>query len=174
MKRGPIALAILAAIAASVLGLTLASGSSASATPKPGVRPVVINCLGKPQVKPHEIVLACADGNSYLTGLAWTNWTQKLASASATLVQNDCVPYCAMGHFHRYPALVVLRGAASYQHGQRYTEITVTFPGPRPPVYNGQQSLAGPRSYTSALWAPPAHPVRPVTPLPSARLAQTA
>jgi hypothetical protein len=158
MKRGRITLAVVAAIAASVLGLTLSSASSASAKPRAGARPVVINCLGKPQAEPSSIVLACADGNSALSGLSWTSWTPKLGSASGTLMENDCIPYCAAGHFHRYPALVVLWGTAPYQHGQRYTEITVIFPAARPLVYNGHDWVEVPQSYSSPLWTAPTQP----------------
>jgi hypothetical protein len=36
--------------------------------------------------------LACADGNEYLSGLAWTSWGPRLASATGTEHVNDCVP----------------------------------------------------------------------------------
>jgi hypothetical protein len=161
MNRGRTISAIIAAIAAGVLGLTLAATSAAQAMPAkaaPAAHPakpkVVINCLNKPQVKPHSFVLACADGNSYLTRLSWTSWTPKLASASGTLVQNDCLPTCVGGHFHSYPTLVVFWGGAPYRHGQRYTELTVIFTGARPLIFNGHKWVPGPQTYTSPLWAP--------------------
>ena len=55
--------------------------------------------------------LACADFNDYLTGLAWKSWGPRLASATGTEHVNDCVPYCAAGHFHSYPVNVVLWGS---------------------------------------------------------------
>ncbi|HMI27195.1 MAG TPA: hypothetical protein VK594_22155, partial [Streptosporangiaceae bacterium] len=62
-------------------------------------------------VRPGRYTLACADGNDYLSGLAWTSWGPRLASATGTEHVNDCVPYCAAGHFHSYPVNVVLWGS---------------------------------------------------------------
>jgi hypothetical protein len=161
MKRGRITSGILALVAAGVLGVSITAASSASArtaTPElprqPGQNVVVLNCLGKPQVKPDSFVLACADGNSSLTGLSWTSWTPKLASATGTLVQNDCVPDCAAGHLHSYPVLAVLWGPAAYARGQHFNQITLLFPGARPRVYAGHQWVTGPQTVTSALWGP--------------------
>ncbi|MBV9451419.1 MAG: hypothetical protein JO345_36585 [Streptosporangiaceae bacterium] len=153
---------ILATAAAAALGLTITAASSASAstvTPKQPAAPkqniVVLNCLGKPQVEPKSFVLTCADGNSYLTGLSWTSWTPKLASATGALIQNDCRPTCVGGHFHRYPVLAVLWGPVRYAHAQRYNELTLIFPGARPLFYNGHQWVPGPQTITSPLWGPP-------------------
>ncbi len=46
-------------------------------------------------------MVACADYGELLEGLHWSHWTSSSASAVGTLVYNDCVPYCAAGHFHR-------------------------------------------------------------------------
>jgi len=156
MNRGRTISAVIATIAAGVLGVTLAATSASASAPSSHTvkTKVVINCLNKPQVKPHDFVLACADGNSTLTRLSWTSWTTKLASASGTLVQNDCLPSCVGGHFHSYPTLIVLWGSAQYRHGHRYTKLTVIFTGARPLVFNGQKWVPGPQSYTIPLWAP--------------------
>jgi len=46
---------------------------------------------------------------------------------------NDCVPYCAAGHFHRYRVNVVLwRPAAAGPGSQRYTSVTLLYPGAHP------------------------------------------
>jgi len=153
MKRGRI---ISAAVAAIVLGLTLTAASSASAaqghTGKPGV--VVINCLGRPQVDPHSFVLACADANSALSSMSWTSWTPKLASSTGTLVQNDCIPYCAAGHFHKYPVLVVLWDPIRYSGERRFADLTMIFTGARPLVYNGHKWVPVSQTLTESLWAP--------------------
>ena len=48
-------------------------------------------------------------------------------------MQNDCTPYCAAGHFHRYPALVVLWGSKAVGSGEHaYTKLTLILTGPRP------------------------------------------
>jgi hypothetical protein len=177
MKRGRITSGILAMAVAAVLGVSITAASSASdrtgAQPQAAQRQsaqkrfaqqqsaqkqtatVVLNCLGKPQVKPGDLVLACADGNSSLIGMSWTSWTPKLASATGIVEQNDCVPDCAEGHLHRYPVLAMLWGPAGYAGGHRYSEITLVFPGARPPIYNGHQWVTGPRTVTSGLWGPP-------------------
>jgi len=73
-------------------------------------------------VRPHSIVVACGDGNLYLTGITWRTWAAASAAGSATLHQNDCTPYCAAGHFHTYPATVSLshpkpcKGAVVFEH----------------------------------------------------------
>jgi hypothetical protein len=115
---------------------------------------VIINCENKPQVEPRDFVLFCADGNAALEGLGWTSWTPKLASATATLVQNDCIPNCVGGHFHKYPVLVVLWRPVSYSHGVRFSELTEIFPGVRPKIFNGHKWVDGPQVVTSSLWPP--------------------
>jgi hypothetical protein len=121
------------------LGLGLNGAASASAAGRFSVRTVVLNCLGHPQVRPGRFTLACADANDYLTGLAWKSWGPRLASATGVQAVNDCVPYCAAGHFHRYPVDVVLwHPAAAGPGSQRYTSITLLYPGAHP-AYTGSR-----------------------------------
>ena len=90
-------------------------------------------------VQPARYTLACADGNDYLTGLAWTSWGPRLASATGTEHVNDCIPYCAAGHFHSYPVNVVVWGSTAAGPGrQRYTRITELYPGVHPPYVRSQ------------------------------------
>jgi hypothetical protein len=136
-----IAVLTLAAAALTMTGLTL-SGPAQAATAHPAAAPafrtVVFDCPGQhAMVRPKSFVLACADGNSAFDKLTWSAWGPGLASAKGTLVQNDCTPYCAAGHFHRYPALVVLWGsktAGSSEHA--YTKLTLILPGQRPGYYD--------------------------------------
>jgi hypothetical protein len=126
-----------AAVALAITGLTLSG--PAQAVPA-RAKTVVFDCPGQHAlVRPKTLVLACADGNALVDRLAWTSWTPGLASARGTLVQNDCMPYCAAGHFHRYPALVVLWGSKAVKNHpgeRRYTELTLILTGPRPPFYD--------------------------------------
>lgn len=124
-------------------GLTLA-GSAHAAPARPAVAPVravVFDCPGqKAMVRPKTFVLACADGNAYFTKLSWTSWTPGLASARGTFVLNDCIPFCAAGHFHGYPAVVVLWGSKAVKNHpgeQAYTMLTQILTGPRPRYYDG-------------------------------------
>ena len=163
MKRGRLSLAIAAiSVSALAMGLGLGLGGPASAAAaSPGSAPaatrlftertVVINCLGRTEVRPGSFTLACADGNDYLTGLSWTSWTPRLASGYGTQVVNDCLPYCAAGHFHSYPVLVVLWGRAALRGNPgtlRYTKITLIYTGARPKVLGGY-----PGTVTDTLWA---------------------
>ena len=163
MKRGRLSLAIAAVSVSALslgLGLGLGGPASAAATSRgsaPAVtglfaeRTVVISCLGRPEARPRGFTLACADGNDYLTGLSWTSWTPRLASGYGTQVVNDCLPYCAVGHFHSYPVLVVLWGRAARRGNPgtlRYTKITLIYTGARPKVLGGY-----PGTVTETLWA---------------------
>lgn len=143
MKRAWFA-PVLALVAAGIAisGLTL-SGPAQAVPAHPAaaaVRMVVFDCPGQhAMVRPKSFVLACADGNSALGKLTWSAWGPGLASAQGTLVQNDCTPYCAAGHFHRYPALVVLWGSKAVGSGeQAYTKLTLILPGQRPGYYDAR------------------------------------
>lgn len=170
MKRGRLSLAI-GAFTIPALGLTLGLGLSAvtssaqaSATSRTHASQfyseqiVVLNCLGQAQVRPSSFILACADANDYLTELSWTSWGPYLASAVGTQEENDCIPYCAAGHFHAYPVDVIFWGrtAVTGEPGtQRYATVTLLYPGARPPVYNGHRYVEGPQTFTLTLWGPP-------------------
>jgi len=138
-----IAVLIPVVAALAVTGLILGgSAKAAPARPAPArldtapSHTVVFDCPGQHAlIRPGNFVLACADGNAYFAKLAWTSWTPGLASARGTLVLNDCTPYCAAGHFHSYPAIVVLWGSKAVpgHPGERsYTKLTAILTGQRP------------------------------------------
>lgn len=115
---------------------------------------VTIGCSGARQVHPGAMVLACADGNAYLSGLHWTTWGTA-AYGSGTYQINGCVPSCAAGHFHSFPALVMLWRAEPLprHHGMRYyTRITLALPGPHCYPAGGKRTCY-PASYTGTLWS---------------------
>jgi hypothetical protein len=142
---GTIAAAALAAGGLGVaLGLTLpanaatANTDTANAAAASPTYVVVNDCTLTPAVKPSAYVVACADDGSGLQGVHWTSWTSHLASAYATFYENTCDPNCADGKIVDYPALVTLWGPAAlkgHPADRQYTELTVIFPGARPPVY---------------------------------------
>lgn len=141
MKRAWfISLLTLAAAGLTITGLTLSSPAQAALARPASVaaQTVVFDCPGQhAMVRPKDFVLACADGNSALEKLTWSSWAPGMASAQGTLVQNDCTPYCAAGHFHSYPALVVLWGGKAIGHGERaYTKLTMILTGSRPGYYD--------------------------------------
>lgn len=147
MKRGRLITAAVAAISITALGVAVgtptqaaqaasrAPATRASAGHLFSVQTVVVNCQGRAQVRPSTFTLACADANDYLAHLSWASWGPGMASATGIQEENDCVPDCAAGHFHRYPVDVVFWGTRT-MHGQpgsqRYTEVTLLYPGARP------------------------------------------
>jgi hypothetical protein len=160
MKRRRLVPMIAAAISFSALGLGVSQ--AASAAPVSGAQAalnaraswysestVVLNCQNRAQVRPSSYVLACADANDYLTRLSWKSWGPGLASATGVQKENDCVPYCASGHFHSYPVDVVFWGSAAVRPGeQRFTRVTLLYPGVRPPAGHHP----GPATVTMTLW----------------------
>ncbi len=174
MRRGRLVTAIASGLA--VGGLALGLTLSASATPAhpparitPSARPapaVVFDCPGqRALVEPRTYILACADANSSVGSLSWTSWTPGLASATGVLEENDCLPYCAAGHFHSYPAVVVFWGDAAVTNHpgeRRYTMMTVILTGPRPRYYDylAHKWVTAPVTQTSTLPASSGAPTR--------------
>ncbi|HYZ52860.1 MAG TPA: hypothetical protein VE733_05025 [Streptosporangiaceae bacterium] len=179
MKRGRFSSAIIPALASLAVVLGLAAGTVTAAAghaparsyPAPGSRPVigtavngqaastrtvVFNCLKRAQVRPKSFMLACADGNDYLTGMTWTSWTPTHATATGKQMVNDCIPYCAAGKFHSYPAHVIFsRSEPVARHpGEKYfTRLTLLYPGARPPAYKNGKLVPGPDRSVISLWS---------------------
>lgn len=86
--------------------------------------PAWLGCAGKPTVRPHSIVLACADGNFYADHLRWTSWTATSAVAAGIGHQNDCKPNCAAGHFHAYRISIRLSEAADCHRRTEFATVT--------------------------------------------------
>jgi hypothetical protein len=64
-------------------------------------------------------VVACGDGNFFVTKLRWKSWSLDSAVATGTGNQNDCKPYCAGGHFHAYPISIRLSKPVTCVPGRR-------------------------------------------------------
>lgn len=139
--------ATAAAISITALGLAVSALAPAAqaASRAPGVRAsaghlfskqiVAVNCQGRAQVRPWTFTLACGDANDYLAHLSWTSWSPGVASATGVQEENDCVPDCAAGQFRGYPVDVVFWGTGTIDRqpgSQRYTEVTMLYPGARP------------------------------------------
>jgi hypothetical protein len=91
------------------------------------------DCLGKPHVRPAEVVLACADANFGVRKLRWTGWGESFAAATGVAYANDCTPNCAAGHMHTYQAVIVASGTQRCPGGvTAYSRIVVAFVGPSP------------------------------------------
>ncbi|MEU8589166.1 hypothetical protein AB0C59_19495 [Streptomyces sp. NPDC048664] len=125
----------------------VAATGTASAAPAPvpatRARPVVVDCMWHPQVRPGDFLIACGDGNSRLVSLSWSHWGSTSAEARGVNVVNDCKPYCAAGTFRSYPVIVRLDHPAPWKkHPQtrHYTRMSLVYPQGRPegfgPVVN--------------------------------------
>ncbi|MEV4339528.1 hypothetical protein [Streptomyces sp. NPDC049590] len=127
-----------------------ASGPDPSAPPHGtrADRPVLIDCLWQRTVRPIDFILACGDGNSRLTGLRWSEWSPGEATAVGVNVVNDCEPSCVAGTFRSYPVTVRLGRAEPWKEHpgvERYTRISLAYPGDRPEGY--------PQVVSYPLWA---------------------
>ena len=81
---------------------------------------------------PATFVIACADANYELTKLGWHGWGSARATATGTAVANDCTPYCAAGHFHRFRVTVMADRLRQCGKARVYARLTITYPGARP------------------------------------------
>jgi len=88
----------------------------------------------KPAVAPTRIILACGDGNAYLTDLRWRAWGRARTQAFGTFHGNDCKPSCAQGAFHSYPVAVSLSAPQWCRHAAKhfYTRIAISATGAVP------------------------------------------
>jgi hypothetical protein len=114
--------------AAGLAVATVTSATAASAPPAAAHHQVwVRDCPGdKYKVAPKGFVVACADGNTYLQKITWSNWGARRAHGTGQLWANECVPNCASGKFVHEPAAVTLTRLAE-RHGRwDYGYITVT------------------------------------------------
>ena len=87
MRRSAV---VVGALLASVLGLT--HGEAA------GTRTYVRSDCVHSRYEPTHIILACGDGNAWLSKIDYTRWGSERARGSARLNYNDCTPDCADGH----------------------------------------------------------------------------
>ena len=63
------------------------------------------DCSSTHTVKPHTLVLSCANANANakITNVSWTNWGQPTAFATGTARWNDCASSCAAGTWREQP-----------------------------------------------------------------------
>lgn len=95
--------------------------------------PVLTGCAHTAQVRPHEVVIACADGDFYANKLTWSSWGTRGAAASGVAHVNDCNPYCAAGRFHVYRIALRLSHAVTCNTDRlMFARIAWVFAGARP------------------------------------------
>jgi len=136
------------ALISSALLITASAPAPAAATQPAALKPaasvpVVINCVGNPRVQPHQIVLACADGNDILMKLNWSHWgAQGLATGSETI--NDCTPTCVGGTFHKFPVITVLwrvRPRPHHPAQHMFTRATIIYTGTVPAGFHRTRTV---------------------------------
>jgi hypothetical protein len=112
--------------------------------------PRFVDCgAGRPEVRPEYILVACGDGNFYLTRLKWSRWTATGASARGTGHQNDCTPSCADGHLHTYGVAINLsRPRICAKHILEFTRFSWLFVGRKPPQARRGGTATPPRPPT--------------------------
>jgi hypothetical protein len=103
------------------LGACTSSGTRAVLVPK------VIDCVGKPVEKPSSLTLTCADANTLLDKIRWSEWKPSIARGSAILIENTCTPTCVAGTFVRYPATVTLSDVYHRGSTRLFTDATVRY-----------------------------------------------
>src|SRR5262249_60941704 len=109
------------AAAAAVFAVATSSGAA--------TRPLALpDCVGHPHVEPKAVVFACGDGNFGVDRLSWVGWGEGRAVGIGSAYLNDCKPYCAAGHFHRYSAIVIASGRQRCPNGEAaYLTVTWAF-----------------------------------------------
>ena len=116
------------AVAVGVVLLATVPAMATASAPR-----ALADCLGRPVVEPRAVVFACADGGFGVDRLTWVSWGGSRAVALGSAYANDCKPYCAAGHFHRYPAVLVATGSQRCPNGERaYLTVTYAFFGRSP------------------------------------------
>jgi hypothetical protein len=121
---------VAAAVSSAALGLGLPGPIHAA-----GSVPSFAGCsAAAPQIRPTSILVACGDGNFFLTKIKWSKWNETSAAAIATGHQNDCKPSCADGHFSLYQVAVVLSRPRTCRNGRHeFTRFTFRFVSRKPP-----------------------------------------
>ncbi len=98
-----------------------------------------------PLVRLRSIVIACGDGNFYVTGLRWSRWDPLRADGVGAGHENDCTPTCVAGHFHVYPIALRLDRprVCGARRAREFTRIAWTFTGrvPRGVARSGSETF---------------------------------
>jgi len=122
-------------VPAVVVPLTSVGAVPAPATVR-GTRalPAVEDCgIGKPEVKPGMLTIACADANSLGEHLVWSKWAASGAAATGSYTWNTCVPYCAASKkWDKTTANFTLAKPVDTAVGWLFEELTVRVTGKVP------------------------------------------
>ena len=87
---------------------------------------VVANCTHL-AVKPHRVVVTCADGGIYVVFRHYRSWTHTVALGRGVYWINDCKPSCAGGTFHHYRAHLRLGRVVRTKRGPVFSRLHVRY-----------------------------------------------
>lgn len=109
------------ALVASALFAAPASGSSLPPLP------TGVGCEAHSQVRPSQVVLSCADDNSYFGSIHWASWSPTSATGTGRFMLNPCSPNCAESTVADRGTVRLVASAPSSSNGRRaFTRLRVT------------------------------------------------
>ena len=96
------------------------------------------------QIKPKQIVLACADANAVVLHVKWSSFGAAKAAGTGTYSVNDCKPNCAAGTFKDYPVKLTASDAKHCADGDvdDYMSLLLAFVGTPPPATRSPLKVA--------------------------------
>lgn len=107
-----------------LVALALLAAALAAAAAGAARLPSFAACRAQePEVRPTDIVLACGDGNFFLSDLRWSRWDARGATGRGVAHWNDCSPTCVAGRFHAYAVAVALARPRTCPRGREFTEV---------------------------------------------------
>jgi hypothetical protein len=83
------------------------------------------NCSTRTQ-RPHEIVLTCADANTYVSNITWSHWSASSAHAKGTFHWNTCTPTCVAGTNKSKAVTFIATNRRKVKGVWLYTELKAT------------------------------------------------
>ncbi len=137
-----------------LLSIGVTAGSLAVAAPASSASQASVNNCGRLEVKPTDLVLACADANSMLTDLRWSGWSNGRAKGVGTYEVNDCKPTCVAGKTRSYAVRVKLDQPKVQEGNRVFRRVIVSYVKSSPtgrkygrwilPAYSSQQAAPAP------------------------------
>lgn len=127
----------LIGIVVALLALALPAMGVAAPAAQPqgarGQRVLVTNALGSDKLvyRPRSFLLS-GDGTFWVNRVTWKSYGGAVATATARGNVNDCIPYCAAGHFTHPPAKLTLTRIVDCHGTPIYARLRYELSGPLP------------------------------------------
>jgi len=93
---------------------------------------VIWECGEHPVVRPRSLTIACADGNTALSGLRWHDWGAETATAGGRIIANPCLPTCVADRQQSWPVEVTVRNLVIGTHHAAYATVIMIARGHHP------------------------------------------